>query len=138
MFYPQIFNLYYLICALGVLKNLNSGEIKMLNIKNFLQDEEGQSMVEYGVVLGAVAAVSYIAVAELGDKTADLYAWMANHLPGGEEDEVGTANQVRVVAEGLIQMTGSTDTGKSFDNNAALASGTMENNLGGNSVLTED
>lgn len=81
--------------------------------------------------------MSYIAVAELGDKTADLYSWMANHLPGGEEDEVGTANQVRVVAEGLIQMTGDDTTGKTFDNDAALASGTMNNNLGGNSVLTE-
>lgn len=109
----------------------------MLNLKNFLQDEEGQSMVEYGVVLGAVAAVSYVAVAQLGDKTADLYAWMANHLPGGEGDEVGTANQVRVEADALIQLTGTED-GAVFDSTAALASGTMENNLGGNSVLTED
>ncbi len=110
----------------------------MLNVKNFLQDEEGQSMVEYGVVLGAVAAVSYIAVSELGDKVGDLYGWMANHLPGGEEDEVGTANQVRVVSEGLINMTGNSTTGKSFASDEVLASGTMENNLGGNSVLTED
>lgn len=110
----------------------------MLNVKNFLQDEEGQSMVEYGVVLGAVAAVSYVAVAELGDKVGDLYGWMANHLPGGEEDEVGTANQVRVVSEGMIQLTGDGTTGKSFASDEILASGTMEQNLGGNSVLTED
>lgn len=110
----------------------------MLNLKNFLQDEEGQSMVEYGVVLGAVAAVSYIAVAQLGDKTADLYAWMANHLPGGEGDEVGTANQVRVVADGLIQITGDETTGANFDSTEALASGTMENNLGGNSTLVPE
>lgn len=110
----------------------------MLNLKNFLQDEEGQSMVEYGVVLGAVAAVSYVAVSQLGDKTADLYAWMANHLPGGEEDEVGTANQVRVRIDGLIQTTGDSTTGLGFDSTEALASGTMENNLGGNSNLVED
>ncbi|NOT14593.1 MAG: Flp family type IVb pilin, partial [Methylotenera sp.] len=36
------------------------------NVKQFLQDEEGQSMVEYGVVLGAVAAVAYIAAVQLG------------------------------------------------------------------------
>lgn len=107
----------------------------MLNVKSFLQDEEGQSMVEYGVVLGAVAAVSYVAVAQLGDKTADLYAWMANHLPGGEGDEVGTANQVRVIADGLIQLSGDQTNGAGFDNDGALASGTMLNNLGGNSTL---
>lgn len=106
----------------------------MLNVKNFLQDEEGQSMVEYGVVLGSVAAVSYIAVNQLGDRTADLYAWMANHLPGGEEDEVGISNQVRLEADGLLQVT-ATDDGVLFDNAAALASGTMEQTLGGNSTL---
>jgi len=109
----------------------------MLNVKSFLQDEEGQSMVEYGVVLGAVAAVSYVAVAQLGDKTADLYAWMANHLPGGEADEVGTANQVRLTADGLIQITADATLGAVFDTDEALASGTMLNNLGGNSTLTD-
>ncbi len=33
-----------------------------MNLMKFLKDEQGQSMVEYGVTLGAVAAVSYIAV----------------------------------------------------------------------------
>ncbi|MBL0719253.1 hypothetical protein JI742_05050 [Piscinibacter sp. Jin2] len=70
------------------------------SIKKFLKDEEGQSMVEYGITLGGIAAVSYIAVVVLGDKTADLYAWMANHLPGGEADE-GLA-QVRLTADGLV------------------------------------
>jgi Flp pilus assembly pilin Flp len=109
----------------------------MLNVKSFLQDEEGQSMVEYGVTLGAVAAVSYIAVVQLGDRTADLYAWMANHLPGGEDDEVGTLAQVRVDADGLIQVTGDGALGASFDNNAALASGNMLTTLGGNSTLVD-
>lgn len=75
-----------------------------VNLKKFLKDEEGQSMVEYGVTLGAVAAVSYIAVVSLGDKTADLYAWMANHLPGGEADEGGASNQVRVTLDGLSEL----------------------------------
>ncbi len=72
------------------------------SVKSFLQDEEGQSMVEYGVTLGAVAAVSYIAVVQLGDKTADLYSWMANHLPGGEAGE--GAVQVRVNTDGLVNL----------------------------------
>lgn len=107
----------------------------MLNVKSFLQDEEGQSMVEYGVTLGAVAAVSYIAVVQLGDKTADLYAWMANHLPGGESDEVGTANQVRAFSDGLTELSGTDNGGAVFDTSAALLSGTMLNNLGSNSAL---
>lgn len=68
----------------------------MSDIKKFLQDEEGQSMVEYGVTLGAVAAVAYMAVVVLGDKVADIYAWMANHLPGGENDDIA---QVRASGE---------------------------------------
>lgn len=70
------------------------------SLKSFLKDESGQSMVEYGITLGGVAAVSYLAVVVLGDKTADLYAWMANHMPGGEGDETA---QVRANGEdGLV------------------------------------
>ncbi len=106
-----------------------------MSIKNFLQDEEGQSMVEYGVTLGAVAAVSYIAVVQLGDKTADLYAWMANHLPGGEGDEAGYSNQVRAEADGLIAVS-NTAAGVVFDTTAVGAGeDTMLINLGGNSVF---
>lgn len=72
------------------------------SIKKFLKDEEGQSMVEYGITLGGIAAVSYLAVVVLGDKTGDLYAWMANHLPGGEEGEIG---QVRLNQDGLVGTT---------------------------------
>lgn len=75
----------------------------MSAVKNFLKDEEGQSMVEYGITLGGVAAVSYLAIVVLGDKTGDLYAWMANHLPGGESGETA---QVRANGEdGLVGTT---------------------------------
>lgn len=70
------------------------------SVKQFLKDESGQSMVEYGITLGGVAAVSYLAIVVLGDKTGDLYAWMANHLPGGESGETA---QVRANGEdGLV------------------------------------
>ena len=109
------------------------------NVKSFLADEEGQSMVEYGVTLGAIAAVSYIAVVQLGDKTADLYAWMANHLPGGEEDEAGTGQLVRLHGEGLTAITDAGgNAGAAFDINSHLASGQMEATLGGNSTLIEE
>ncbi|MDD2834143.1 MAG: hypothetical protein PHD12_09050 [Methylotenera sp.] len=108
-----------------------------MSIKNFLQDEEGQSMVEYGVTLGAVAAVSYIAVVQLGDKTADLYAWMANHLPGGETGEEGSQQIVRLEADGLTQLTGGAD-GAIFDTTEHLASGNMATTLGGEANLIGD
>jgi pilus assembly protein Flp/PilA len=74
-----------------------------MNLIAFLKDEEGQGMVEYGITLGAVAAVSYIAVVQMGDRVADLYAWMANHLPLGEGDDVG---QARVDSDGLVALSG--------------------------------
>lgn len=107
------------------------------NVKSFLQDEEGQSMVEYGVVLGSVAAVSYIAVVGLGDKTADLYAWMANHLPGGETGEQGTNQIVRLEADGLISLS-NTDDGATFDTTDHLASGNMKTTLGGEANILGD
>ncbi len=107
------------------------------NVKSFLQDEEGQSMVEYGVTLGAVAAVSYIAVVGLGDKTADLYAWMANHLPGGETGEEGSDQIVRLDSDGLVQLT-NTVNGAAFDTTEFLESGNMNTTLGGEANLLGD
>lgn len=100
------------------------------SIKKFLKDEEGQSMVEYGITLGGIAAVSYLAVVVLGDKTADLYAWMANHLPGGEEGEVG---QVRLDRDGLVNTRADSNTGEEVfaDHGASAADNyTMNATLG--------
>jgi pilus assembly protein Flp/PilA len=108
-----------------------------MSIKKFLQDEEGQSMVEYGVTLGAVAAVSYIAVVQLGDKTADLYSWMANHLPGGETGEQGTEQIVRLDSDGLVQLDNSSN-GAIFDTAEFLASGNMNTTLGGEANIIGD
>lgn len=107
------------------------------NVKRFLQDEEGQSMVEYGVTLGAVAAVSYIAVVQLGDKTADLYSWMANHLPGGETGEEGVSQIVRLESDGLVQLSSTAD-GAIFDTDDFLASGNMATTLGGEANIQGD
>ncbi|ROH85314.1 hypothetical protein ED236_10690 [Pseudomethylobacillus aquaticus] len=106
------------------------------NVKSFIQDEEGQSMVEYGVTLGAIAAVSYIAVVSLGDRTADLYAWMANHLPGGEADEVGTDNLVRFVEDGLVSLS-DTATGLVFDNDEMLQQDMGDTLAGSDAILNQ-
>ena len=107
------------------------------NVKNFLQDEEGQSLVEYGVTLGALAAVSYIAIVQLGDKTADLYSWMANHLPGGETDETGTDQIVRLHSEGLTALSTNGTTGASFSETGHLTSGQLGATLGGISTIID-
>ena len=107
-----------------------------MNLMKFLKDEEGQSMVEYGITLGAVAAVSYIAVVQMGDRTADLYAWMANHLPGGETDDLG---QVRVESDGLVAL----ENDGSFNGDQSFAARTPENflmntTLGSSAVYGDD
>ena len=105
----------------------------MSDIKKFLQDEEGQSMVEYGVTLGAVAAVAYIAVVVLGDRIADIYAWMANHLPGGENDDLG---QVRASGEeGLSNLETRTNAqGLAVFDFGAPTENSLINNFGSGSV----
>lgn len=112
----------------------------MQDIQGFLKDESGQSMVEYGVTLGAIAAVSYIAVVQLGDKTADLYAWMANHLPGGEEDEVGTGQLVRASeggSHGLTALSSNGANGASFAAEHFVEEGHLPHVLGGSSTLID-
>ncbi len=109
----------------------------MCALMNFMHDEEGQSMIEYGVTLGAVAAVSYIAVSQLGDKNADLYAWMANHLPGGDADETGTENLVRISegqSHGLAPLT-QTSAGAVFDAEHHLEEGYLGHILGSGPTL---
>ncbi|MCC7548112.1 MAG: Flp family type IVb pilin [Burkholderiales bacterium] len=106
-----------------------------MNLMKFLKDEEGQSMVEYGITLGGVAAVSYIAIVMMGDRVADLYAWMANHLPGGEADDNG---QARVDSDGLVGLN--EDVG--FNEQIGFAARnepdyTMINTLGSNSAYDD-
>lgn len=111
-----------------------------MSLQQFINDESGQSMVEYGVVLGSVAAVSYIALVQLGDKTADLYAWMANHLPGGETGEEGSQQLVRVSegsSHGLIGLTNS-DEGAKFDTEHLLEEGNLSHSLGSSSNVIND
>lgn len=106
-----------------------------MTVKSFIKDEQGQSMVEYGITLGGVAAVSYIAIVMMGDRIADLYAWMANHLPGGEADDNG---QARVESDGLVGLNEDV----SFNQQLEFAERdtvnyTMANTLGSNSAFDD-
>lgn len=109
-------------------------------LQHFIEDESGQSLVEYGVTLGALAAVSYIAVVQLGDKTADLYAWMANHLPGGETDEAGTGQLVRASeggSHGLVALSRNSVSGASFAQEHILEEGHLQHVLSSSSTLID-
>ena len=104
-----------------------------MSLKSFIKDESGQSMVEYGITLGGVAAVSYIAVVMMGDRVADLYSWMANHLPGGEADDVG---QVRVTGDGLVALTATSFNAEAGFADRTTGNFTMESTLGSGAVAS--
>ena len=107
-----------------------------MSIKTFIKDEKGQSMVEYGITLGGVAAVSYIAIVMMGDRVADLFAWMANHLPGGEDDDGG---QVRVNGEGLVGLSSAATFNDELEfGNRTADNFTMEASLGSGGVAGEN
>lgn len=43
-------------------------------LKNWLKDEEGQGMVEYGLIIGLIALVVIVALVALGPKIRDLFS----------------------------------------------------------------
>jgi pilus assembly protein Flp/PilA len=61
----------------------------LTKLRNLLRNKKGQSLVEYGIIVGGVALVALVAVAILGHKTNDLIATVAASLPGAHADDVG-------------------------------------------------
>ena len=57
--------------------------------RKMLQNRKGQSLVEYGILIGGVALICLAAVAILGHKSNDLIATVAAALPGAHDDDVG-------------------------------------------------
>jgi len=54
----------------------------MKKLINWLKDEEsGQGMVEYGLIIAVVAIVAVVTLSPLGDKVADLFTNIGNKLP---------------------------------------------------------
>lgn len=66
-----------------------------MKLRDFLSDESGASLIDGGVALGALSAVSYAAYYKLNGHNADILSWMANMLPGGEHDETGAQQLVK-------------------------------------------
>ena len=52
----------------------------MRDVKNFLMDEDGQGMVEYGLIIGLVALAVIGALAVLGPRIADMFTSASDQL----------------------------------------------------------
>jgi len=50
-------------------------------LPNILTDESGQSMVEYGLILGFIALAVVLTVAALGPRVSKMFENAANKLP---------------------------------------------------------
>ena len=54
-------------------------------LREFLQNEQGQSMVEYGVLIGSVAATTFIALNSVTGNSSHLYDWVVDQLPNHQQ-----------------------------------------------------
>lgn len=55
----------------------------MKNIKNFFKDENGQGMVEYGLIIGLIAIVVVAGLVVLGPKIKDMFTNIADDMTSG-------------------------------------------------------
>lgn len=51
-------------------------------LKRFLREEEGQGMVEYGLILALIAIVVIVALTGLGESIRDLFSQIAGEIRG--------------------------------------------------------
>ena len=54
-------------------------------LKKWFKDEEGQGMVEYGLIIGLIAVVVIVALVALGRKIRDMFQDVNDTI-----DEIGT------------------------------------------------
>ena len=95
----------------------------MTLIRNVLRNKKGQSLVEYGILVGAIAIVCLAATAILGHKVNDLIGTSASLLPGAHADDNGA-----IVSGKLVNTTKDATTGAiSLDSSNP---GSITNNLG--------
>lgn len=55
----------------------------MKTLESLIRDEDGQSMVEYGVIVAVIAAVCIGAFTKVGTKVQSTLTTLANNMPGG-------------------------------------------------------
>lgn len=56
-------------------------------LMNWLRDEEGQAMVEYGLIIALIAIVVIAALAIVGEKIRDLFKDAADTIPAEIPEE---------------------------------------------------
>lgn len=52
----------------------------MKELMKFFKDEDGQGMVEYGLIIGLIAIVVIVALAMLGPRVANMFTTASNAL----------------------------------------------------------
>lgn len=62
-------------------------------VKRFVQDEEGQALAEYGLILGLIAVVVVAAVIALGGQINEAFQAIVDALGGGEGEGEGEATE---------------------------------------------
>lgn len=92
----------------------------LTRIHHLVRNRRGQSLVEYGILIGGIAIVSLAAIAVLGHKTNDLLGTSAALLPAAHDDDAGAIFSGR-----LVQTTVSNGSIK-----LSATPGTFSSNLG--------
>jgi pilus assembly protein Flp/PilA len=54
------------------------------NIKEIIKSEDGQGMVEYGLILGLIAVAAVVALIALGPKISEMFQGASDKLPASE------------------------------------------------------
>ncbi|QDU39010.1 hypothetical protein Mal4_33430 [Maioricimonas rarisocia] len=92
------------------------------NSRKMLRNRKGQSLVEYGILIGGVALICLAAVAILGHKSNDLISTVAAALPGAHDDDIGP-----IVSGKLVNTSQDTNGVVYLD---ASSPGSIEGNVG--------
>jgi len=98
----------------------------MTLIRNVLRNKKGQSLVEYGILVGAIAIVCLAATAILGHKVNDLIGTSAAILPGAHADDNGA-----IFSGKLVNTTSAEDGSIGLD---TTGTSSIEGNLGINGI----
>jgi len=72
------------------------------------RNRKGQSLVEYGILIGGVALVALAAVSIFGHKTTDLIGTVAAALPGAHADDNNAIVSGKLVQTATIDAGGVT------------------------------
>jgi Flp pilus assembly pilin Flp len=101
-----------------------------LRFHRLRRDRRGQSIVEYGIAVGAVAIVSLAAMSLLGHKVGNLIGVAAAVLPADNSDDQGSI---------FIGKVASVDGGNGTPFTLSSTPGTLQNNLGlSNAAVAND